>query len=72
MNHISAYRMPPVHLGPYYRIRIMLKEKMIISLVENKTIGIVYPALRGRKMKKRTIYHLGHLSETHGSGANGL
>ena len=56
MKEIRTRSVPPGHISPACRERIMLEEEMIFSFVINEPVGVVCPTDLRRKMELRTVF----------------
>ena len=55
MDQIRAGGMPPMHVSPYRRIWIVLIIEMVHTILVEKAVGIVHPAVFRRMMINGTV-----------------
>ena len=55
MDEVGAHGMAPVHILPIALIGIMLIEKMILTIMPDKSVGVVDPSATGGEVKLRTV-----------------
>ena len=53
VNEIGAHRVAPMHRTPPRTFRVVLKEKVILTLVEHQPVGVVEPVLLRGEVEAR-------------------
>ena len=56
VQQVRADGMSPVHRSPMRIIRVILVKKMVLSVVEGKTVGVIHPAYTGGQVKFRPLF----------------